>query len=528
MRIEELDDSQRLQLLIEGVVDYAIYVLDLEGKIVSWNSGASRLKGYTADEVIGDSFHRFFTPEDRQDGLPQRALATAAKEGRFESEGWRLRKDGSRFWALAVVDAIRDASGELIGFAKVTRDMSERKAAETALQEAQEQLAASQRMEAVGQLSGGIAHDFNNLLMIILGNLESAERNVRNVSGPTAANLQRSIANARKGAERAAALTHRLLAFSRRQPLDPKPLNVNSFISHLVEFLQRTLGEGIEVEAVGSGGLWNVEVDLPQLEAAIVNLAINARDAMPKGGKLTIEALNTFLDHEYCRKQPEVKPGQYVLVCVTDTGIGMTDEVVARAFEPFFTTKDVGHGTGLGLSQVYGFVKQSHGHIKIYSEPNQGTTIKIYLPRHSSDVSHSEDEESDTVFPGEGESGESILLVEDDNDLRSYLVETLRDLNYFVVSAPDAIAALGILQQPNMRVDLLLTDVVMRGMNGKELAERAKVLRPEVKILFMTGYSRNAIIHQDRVDNGLELLQKPINQSQLASRVRDILDRKIR
>jgi PAS domain S-box-containing protein len=294
MRINELEDSKRLQLLIDGVIDYAIYTIDLDGNIVSWNSGAERLKGYSADEIIGRPFRNFFTPEDQEQGLPEKALATAAKEGRFENEGWRVRKDSSRFWALAVLDAIRDETGEVIGFAKVTRDITERMEVQRQLQEAQERLAVSQRMDAVGQLSGGIAHDFNNLLMIVLGNLETAEQSAKTLSGAALPRLQRALGNAVRGAQRAAALTQRLLAFSRRQPLDPKPLDVNRFIGNIVEFIQRTLGEGVEVEGVGAAGLWPVEVDHAQLETAIVNLAINARDAMPRGGKLTIEALNAF------------------------------------------------------------------------------------------------------------------------------------------------------------------------------------------------------------------------------------------
>jgi PAS domain S-box-containing protein len=300
MRIEDLEDSQRLQLLIEGVIDYAIYILDLDGHIVSWNSGAARLKGYTADEIVGQRFHRFFTDEDRKSGFPDRALIEARTHGRFESEGWRVRKDGSKFWALAVMDAIRDRDGAIIGFAKITRDMTQRREAQVALETARDQLAASQRLEAIGQLSGGIAHDFNNLLMIIQGNLETVDRALKNPTGFNPANVQRSVANAMRGAQRATTLTHRLLAFSRRQALDPKPLDVNRFITHMVEFLQRTLGETVEVEAVGAAGLWEIEVDLPQLEAAMINLAINARDAMPDGGKLTIEALNTYLDQDYC------------------------------------------------------------------------------------------------------------------------------------------------------------------------------------------------------------------------------------
>jgi PAS domain S-box-containing protein len=523
MGIRDLEANERLQLLIDAVIDYAIYVIDLDGSIVSWNSGAERLKGYTAEEIIGRDFSVFFIPEDQKVDFPKFALDTARKEGRFESEGWRLRKDGNRFWALAVLDAIRNAQGEVIGFAKVTRDLTERREAEKRVKEAQEQLAVSHRMETVGQLTGGIAHDFNNLLMIVLGNLENAEKTAKSLSGSPLANHMRSITNAMRGAQRAAVLTHRLLAFSRRQPLNPKPLDVNRFLGQMVEFLERSLGEGVQIEAVGSGGLWQIEVDATQLETAILNLAINARDAMLGGGKLTLEAQNSYLDAHYRLTNPEVTSGQYVVICVTDTGSGMDDDVQSRAFEPFFTTKEPGHGTGLGLSQVYGFVKQSRGHVKIYSEAGQGTTVKMYFPRLISTTAADESDEVDGN-PLEAEAGETILVVEDDNDLRSYLTETLRDLNYRVLAAAEATTAVGYLSQPGIRIDLLLTDVVMKGMNGRELAERAADLRPKLKVLFMTGYSRNAVVHHGRIDADVQLLQKPISQAQLSSRIRDALD----
>ena len=280
----------------------------------------------------------------------------------------------------------------MLGFAKVTRDLTERKLAEQslldserALKEAQEQLAGSQKMEAVGQLSGGIAHDFNNLMMIVLGNLETIKRNTSDLAN-IHPNLERNLNNAIRGAQRAASVTSRLLAFSRRQPLDPKPLDVNKFLSGSAEFLQRSLGELVNVEVVGAAGLWQIEVDANQLETALVNVAINSRDAMPNGGKLTIEAANTYLDAAYCQKNPELSPGQFVVICITDTGEGMDRDVLSHAFEPFFTTKEVGHGTGLGLSQVYGFVKQSGGHVKIYSEVSQGKTVKLYFPRFAGEI----------------------------------------------------------------------------------------------------------------------------------------------
>jgi PAS domain S-box-containing protein len=518
---ELLESERRYRRLIEAVVDYAIFQLDPVGNVSTWNPGAQRIKGYDPDEIIGQHFSRFYTPEDIDLGVPKLALAEAAGKGRFEAEGWRMRKDGSRFWASVVIDRITDEAGELVGFAKVTRDVTERKQAQEELQRVQLQLAASQKLEAVGQLSGGIAHDFNNLLMIVLGNLETAERNSRGLANSM--NLQRALANAKRGAQRAAALTSRLLAFSRRQALDPQPINLNNFLNGLQEFLQRTLGERIEVQTVGSAGLWSIEADTNHLESAIINLGINARDAMPDGGKLTVEAVNVLADEDYCRVNPELSPGQYVIVCVTDSGTGMTADVLNHAFEPFFTTKDPGQGTGLGLSQVYGFVKQSGGHVKIYSEVGQGTSIRMYFPRYHGDA-RPVDSESDEVRP-EGEKLETVLVVEDDADVRAYVSELLRDLNYRVVPASSAQAALTILLQEELKVDLLLTDVVMPGINGRELGRRAQQIRPGVKILYMTGYSRNAVVHQGRLDEGVELLEKPVSQAKLALRVREMLDR---
>jgi PAS domain S-box-containing protein len=514
-----LESERRFRHLVQAVTDYAIFQLDKNGMVRTWNTGAERIKGYTADEIIGQHFSRFYTEEDRAAGVPMRVLAIAEKEGRFEAEGWRVRKDGARFLASVVIDPIRSDSGKLIGFAKVTRDITERRETQRILRETQERLAASQRMEAIGQLSGGIAHDFNNLLMIILGNLDTAQRAAHKLGGG-AANIQRWIANAMRGAQRAAALTHRLLAFSRRQPLDPKVLDLNNYLPGVADFLQRSLGETVEIEVAGAAGLWPIEADVAQLESSLVNLAINARDAMPGGGKFTVEAINQVLDRAYCRANPEVSPGQYVLISVSDTGVGMSAEILARAFEPFFTTKEMGHGTGLGLSQVYGFIKQSGGHVKIYSEPGQGTTVKMYFPRCGEQASRVGEDSGIPV----GEGNEAILVVEDDKDLRAYLIEVLRDLNYRVIGAQDAMAALGILEQSTARVDLMLTDVVMPGLNGRELSKRAKRLRPNLKVLFMSGYSRNAVVHQGRVDLDVQLIQKPISLQDLSARLRDMLD----
>jgi CheY-like chemotaxis protein len=332
------------------------------------------------------------------------------------------------------------------------------------------------------------------------------------------------LANAMRGAQRAAALTSRLLAFSRRQALDPKPIDVNKFLNGAADFIQRSLGERIEVEVVGAPGLWQIEADPNQLESALVNLAINARDAMPNGGKLTIEGANVYADEDYHRMTPELPVGQYVCICVSDTGEGMTPDVLHRAFEPFFTTKELGQGTGLGLSQVYGFVKQSGGNVKIYSEVGQGTTIKIYLPRLFGKAAADETEES--AEPAGSEDNETILVVEDDADLRTYITDVLQSLHYRVIAVSDGAAALRCAQNPQQRIDLLLTDIIMPNFNGRQLASDVRVVRPDLPVLYMTGYSRNAVVHQGRLDEGVDLLQKPVSQAELANRIRIALERR--
>jgi PAS domain S-box-containing protein len=489
-------------------------MLDAAGNVINWNPGAQRIKGYARDEIIGQHFSRFYTEEDRRNRVPWKALETAATTGKFETEGWRVRKDGNRFWASVVINAIRDACGEVVGFAKVTRDLTERR-------EAEARLAQSQKMESIGQLTGGVAHDFNNLLTIIIGNLEALQRDVRD-DGLDRSSLQRAADNAMRGARRAEALTQRLLAFSRQQPLEPTSVDVGRLVSGMSDLLRRTLGEQVAFETVLAGGLWRAFADPNQLEVAIVNLAVNARDAMPNGGKLTIETANVHLDEIYAAAQAEVVPGQYVLLAITDTGIGMPPDVKAKAFDPFFTTKDVGQGTGLGLSQVYGFVKQSRGHATIYSEVGEGTTVKIYLPRHHSGA----DEKEEPVVHGiaRGRRSETVLVVEDDEDVRTYTSESLRELGYSVLEAPQARAALQILEaHPDIAV--IFTDVGLPGgMNGRHLAEEARKRNPRVKILFTTGYARNAIVHDGRLDPGVELLPKPFTQAALSAKLRDILD----
>jgi PAS domain S-box-containing protein len=388
------------------------------------------------------------------------------------------------------------------------------------LKHAHEALRQSQKMETVGQLTGGIAHDFNNLLQIVSGNLDLLRQKLPS----DASHLKRYADRAFTGADRAATLTQRLLAFSRRQPLAPTPIDVNRLIPGMSELLHRTLGETIEVEAVLAPRLWTVEADPNQLENAIINLAINARDAMPDGGKLTIETQNTHLDASYTAQNPEVPVGQYAVICISDTGFGMDPETVAKAVEPFFTTKEVGKGTGLGLSMVYGFVKQSGGHIKIYSELGEGTTIKMYLPRLLG--AYAEQIEDPALSAIEAQGEESILVCEDDEDVRAYSAEVLRELGYRVFEAVDGPSALALLKA-NGHVNLLFTDVVLPGgMTGAVLAKEAKKLQPSIRTLFTTGYARNAIVHHGRLDPGVDLLTKPFSYADLAARVRDILDRR--
>ncbi|MDB5467015.1 MAG: hypothetical protein JWQ46_1777 [Phenylobacterium sp.] len=400
---------------------------------------------------------------------------------------------------------------------RVAQEVAERAKAEDALRQAQ-------KLEAIGQLTGGVAHDFNNLLTVIMGGLETISRQLETLPDlPALARLRRSRDMAFQASQRAATLTARLLAFSRRQTLDPKPVDANRLTTGLADLLQRTLGEQVRLETVATPGLWMTLADPAELESALVNLAVNARDAMPEGGRLTIETSNVYLDEAYVAAVTEPVPaGQYVMIAVTDTGCGMSPDTLVRVFEPFFTTKPTGKGTGLGLSQVYGFVRQTGGYIRVYSEVDQGTTVKIYLPRLAADRPEAADEPE----PAEAVDGghETILVVEDHEDLRAYSTAVLRDLGYHVVEARNGRAALEALQMTR-HVDLLFTDVVLPdGMDGRRLADEARKQRPGLKVLYTTGYTRNAIVHNGRLDPGVQLVPKPFTYQGLASKVRRILD----
>mgnify|MGYP003584644057 CR=1 FL=1 len=409
-----------------------------------------------------------------------------------------------------------DARGEL-----VARELAEaalrRDRARTQVTQ-DEQLRQSQKMEAVGQLTGGIAHDFNNLLQGITGSLEIVQRRV---AQGRLDELDRFIAGASTAANRAAALTHRLLAFSRRQPLDPKPVRANALVASMEDLLRRTSGERIELELVLAGGLWVTKCDPNQLESAILNLAINARDAMPDGGKLTIETCNAHLDRAYVARRRGVRPGQYVCLCVSDTGIGMSADTISKAFEPFFTTKPIGQGTGLGLSMIYGFAQQSEGYAKIYSEVGQGTTFKLYLPRYRGSAEEEEELPQPSAIQ-QAEDGEVVLVVEDESVVRGLILEELHELGYAALEAVDGASGLDMLQSKR-RIDLLITDIGLPGLNGRQLADAARQLRPSLKILFMTGYAENAALASGFLEPGMEMITKPFAMEALATRIRSML-----
>jgi len=514
--IAELRQSEeRFRLLVSGVRDYAVFMLDPAGKIASWNLGAQRIKGFQDAEIVGKDYSIFYSPEEREAGVPSAELTKAAKEGSIETEGWRLRKDGSRFFAHASITALHAPDGSLRGFAKITRDVTERRAQQTALEESRAALAQAQKMESLGQLTGGIAHDFNNLLTVIIGSIDLILR--RRVNEEKAAAL---LDAAKQAGEQGATLVRRLLAFSRRQVLTPQIIDVNRLVSGMSELIRSTLGEGIAMETVLASGLWRTLVDPGQLENALLNLAVNARDAMPEHGKLTIETGNAILDENYAAGRGEVAPGEYVAIAVSDTGSGMSPDIVARAFEPFFTTKPEGRGTGLGLSQVHGFVQQSGGHVALNSDAGQGTKVKMYLPRHLTAELPERREPTKTHI--EMANGETVLLVEDEPLVRMYGNEALVELGYRVLEASDGKEALGMLAR-HSEIALLFTDVGLPGgMNGRELAEEARAMVPSLSVLFATGYAKDVIMRNGVLDSGTGFIEKPYTVEALARKLKQM------
>ena len=512
-----MESERRFRLLVESVTDYAICMLSPEGRVTNWNAGAERIKGYAASEIIGQHFSRFYTDEDIAAGKPEMALAIARRDGHYEAEGWRRRKDGSRFWASAVVDAIYD-EGKLIGFAKITRDLTERQDAQQRLEQSRELLFQSQKMEAVGQLTGGLAHDFNNLLTGIIGSLELMKR--RMAQGRIA-DLERFMTAAQDAASRAAALTHRLLAFARRQTLDPKVISPNLLIANLQDLLQRTVGPTIELETVCAADLGSALCDPHQLDNAILNLCINARDAMPNGGRITIETASATLNDREAQAR-DMEPGQYIVIGVTDTGNGIPPDIVAHVFEPFFTTKPTGQGTGLGLSMIYGFAKQSGGQVLIDSQVGVGTTVRIYLPQHSGKADAEVPQDRMAEAPQAGYD-ETILIVDDEPTVRTVITEVLGELGYAAIEVSDGASGLKVLQS-DVRIDLLITDVGLPGsLNGRQMADAARLSRPKLPVLFITGYTESVAIGRGTLEPGMHLLAKPFAMEALANRIKSII-----
>ena len=482
-------------------------VVRFDGAIAAVNPAWTSVLGWAEQEALGRPLLDFVHPEDQgRTAAEIGRLASGARTVAFENR-YRVKAGGTCILAWTAVP-----DGELIH--GVGRDVTAEREAASALRASESALQQSQKMEAIGKLTGGVAHDFNNLLQVISGNLELLSREVEENE-----RARRLVGNALAGVGRGSKLASQLLAFGRRQPLAPKVVNIGRLITGMDDMLRRALGETVEVETIVSGGLWNTMIDPTQIETALLNLAINARDAMEGGGKLTIEAGNAFLDDYYVRHNDEVEPGQYVVLAVTDTGTGMPPEVAAQAFEPFFSTKAEGKGTGLGLSMVYGFVKQSGGHVKIYSEVGHGTTVKLYLPR----VDQREDSTA-SADPGPVAGGtETILVAEDDEQVLETTVAVLRNLGYRVLKARDAASAYTVIES-GIQVDLLFTDVVMPGpMKSTELARKARERQPDISVIFTSGYTDNAIVHGGRLDPGVELLSKPYTLDALGRKVRQIL-----
>jgi PAS domain S-box-containing protein len=499
--------EERFRLLVQSVTDYAIFMLDRDGRVANWNPGAERIKGYTPDEIIGQHFSRFYTEADQAAGLPALALRTAIAEGRWESEGQRVRKDGTVFWAHVVIDPIRDQHGEVIGFAKVTRDITERKESQRRLEQASAALFQSQKMEALGQLTGGIAHDFNNLLMAVLGSLELLRK--RLPYDPAYVTL---LENAMQGAQRGATLTQRMLSFARRREMNLEPVDVTELIRGMRGFLQRAIGPAYRVEVRFPPGLPLVMTDPAQLESALLNLAVNARDAMPDHGVITVSAAAETVSGG----ADTLAPGAYVRLAVADTGEGMDEATLARATEPFFTTKGVGKGTGLGLSMVHGLAAQSGGRLDIRSRPGEGATVEIWLPAAAADARARDVERSSDP----GLSGElrplRVLAVDDDTLVLTNTVALLEDLGHQVLHAKSGKEALEALKA-HPDVDLVITDQVMPRMTGLQLREEICKFRPELPVLIATGFAEMP----SGAGASTPRIAKPFTQRQLSDAVID-------
>ena len=502
--------QEQFRLLVHGVSDYAIYMLDLTGIVTNWNLGAHRIKGYSAEEIIGSHFSKFYTDEDRRAGLPQKTLEAVEREGRSEKEGWRVRKDGSRFWANVVIDAIRDDDGKLIGYAKITRDITERKEAQRQLEIAREALLQSQKMEAIGQLTGGIAHDFNNLLMAVLGSLELMRKRL-----PDDPRLRVLLENAIQGAQRGSLLTKRMLAFARRQELKQEAVAIPELVRGMTDMLQRSLGPSIMIEThfplVGKPVLG----DANQLEMILLNLAVNARDAMPEGGRIVIATEEKVLREADGNR---LKPGSYICLSVRDTGEGMDEATLRRAMEPFFTTKGPGKGTGLGLSMVHGVAEQSGGWFNLQSRKGEGTTAELWLPvaeGQTPAIARSERRANDPVVD---QASLVVLAVDDDGLVLTNTVAMLDDLGHDGIAASSGKEALDILRQHGS-VDLVITDYAMPHMTGLQLVNAIKQEWPELPVIIATGFAEM----DSEIQSGLPKLAKPFTEVELARELERIV-----
>lgn len=498
--------EQQFTLLVQGVTDYAIYMLDLQGRVSSWNAGAQRIKGYLPQEIIGQHFSRFYTEEDRKTGEPQKALDAAAKNGRFEKEGLRVRKNGSRFLANVVIDPIRADDGTLLGFAKITRDITERKKAEHTIEKAREALFQSQKMDAIGQLTGGVAHDFNNLLMAILGSVELVRKRI-----PDDPRVTPLLDNALQGARRGAALTQRMLAFARRQDLKIEAIDIPNLVRGMTDLLQRSLGPQVSIDTRFPLSLPSARGDANQMELALLNLAVNARDAMSGGGRIIIAA------HEEPAGNGALAPGRYICISVTDTGEGMDEATLAHAMEPFFTTKGVGKGTGLGLAMVHGMAEQSGGRFVLKSRQNEGTIAEIWLPvatDHPAKVQEPAPEPQSAPF-----DALTILAVDDDGLVLMNTTAMLEELGHTVFEADSGKDALDILHK-NPAIQLVITDQAMPRMTGVQLAQAIRSGFPDMRIILATGYAELP----SGADMKWQKLAKPFGEQDLARAIADAFD----
>jgi PAS domain S-box-containing protein len=490
--------EERFRLLVQGVTDYAIYMLSADGVVTNWNEGARRIKGYAADDVVGSHFSRFYTEEDQRAGLPMKALETARFEGRFEKEGWRVRKSGEHFWAHVIIDPIYDSMGQLIGYAKVTRDVTERRTAEETLARAKDALHQSQKLEAIGKLTGGIAHDFNNLLSVIVNGIELLRLGVDRES------QLRAIAGMERAAERGANLTQQLLAFARQQPIKPSAMNLNRTLTGFEAVLRRAIPSSMHLALRLGPNVPDIMADVTQLEAAVLNLVVNARDAMEDGGTITIlvDVVDGIPDGERAA-------GSYVRLRVRDTGSGMTEEVIGRAVEPFFTTKGVGKGTGLGLSQAYGLAQQANGDLRIQSELGVGTEISLYFPAL----------EIDGKKASNPEAMEKVLVVDDQPEVLELAVHLFQSLGYEVLPANNGKEALDLMHR-HPDIAILFSDIVMPGMSGVELAKQAAAHLPGIKILLTSGYSSSAFEDHGEEASQYGLINKPYRLSDIIKQLR--------